>query len=79
MSHSEKHHRELGRLVAEAKDYSADELQGRYQGGLMDALKIRSSVKKHSKVLLHMLGYFRKDLSSDEKDEALEMIEQYRK
>jgi uncharacterized protein YbgA (DUF1722 family)/uncharacterized protein YbbK (DUF523 family) len=77
MSHSEKHYRELSRLVAEAKDYSADELQRRYQRGLMDALKIRSNVKKHAKVLFHILGYLKKDLSSEERQEVLEIVEQY--
>jgi len=78
MSHSEKHHRELGRLVASAKHFPIKELRDRYCNHLMEALRIRSSVKKHSNVLLHILGYFKKELSRDEKQEALEIIEQYR-
>ena len=78
MSHSLKHYRELGRLVASAKDLPIHELLPRYQNQLIEALRIRSSVKKHSNVLLHILGYFKKELSGDEKQEALEIIEQYR-
>ncbi len=41
-------------------------------------LKYKTTVRKHINVLHHILGYFKRDLSADEKQEALELIEHYR-
>ena len=76
-SHNEKDYREMGRLVAKAKDLSVNELFDRYEGLLMNALKKKSTVKKHTNVLLHIFGYFKNDLSAFEKEEILEIIDQY--
>jgi uncharacterized protein YbgA (DUF1722 family)/uncharacterized protein YbbK (DUF523 family) len=77
-SHSEKDYREMGRLVAKAKDLPIDTLFARYEEMLMAALKKRSTVKKHANVLTHIFGYFKNDLSPSEKQEILEVLEQYR-
>ncbi len=77
-SHSEKHYRELGRIVAKAGTMDADELLTTYQGNLMDAMRLKPTIKKHVNVLMHMMGYFKKQISSDEKLELLEVIESYR-
>lgn len=77
-SHSEKDYREMGRLVAKAKDLPIDTLFARYEEMLMAALKKRSTVKKHTNVLTHIFGYFKNDLSPSEKQEILEVLEQYR-
>ena len=45
----------------------------------MEALQLKTTPKKNSNVLMHMMGYFREQLSSDEKQELLEVIENYRK
>ncbi len=78
LSHSEKHYREMGRLVATAKQYSPRDLFARYEACLMAALKLRTTMRKNTNVLHHMLGYFKKDLSADEKQEMLNIIEQYK-
>ena len=44
----------------------------------MKSLKLKSTVRKNTNVLMHMMGYFKKQLSPDEKQEILEIIEQYR-
>jgi uncharacterized protein YbgA (DUF1722 family) len=44
----------------------------------MEALQIKATPKKHSNVLQHMMGYFREELSSNEKQELLEVIDDYR-
>lgn len=77
MAHSPKHYSEMGKLVARAKDMSRDELYDTYQTRLMEALKLRATVKKHANVLQHLMGYFKKELSADEKQELLEVIRQY--
>lgn len=77
-SHSEKDYREMGRLVAQAKDLPVDTLFARYGEMLMSALKKRSTIKKHTNVLTHIFGYFKQDLSPPEKQEILAVLEQYR-
>jgi uncharacterized protein YbgA (DUF1722 family)/uncharacterized protein YbbK (DUF523 family) len=71
-------HNELGRLVARAKELPEEELFASYQTVLLRALQKRSTVAKNTDVLMHMVGYFRKDLSAAEKQELLELIERYR-
>jgi uncharacterized protein YbgA (DUF1722 family)/uncharacterized protein YbbK (DUF523 family) len=78
LSHSTKHYRELGRLVATAKDFDVDELHSRYEELFMGALRVKATRSKNSNVLGHMLGYFRKQLSADEKQEMIEVIDRYR-
>lgn len=78
LSHSQKHYRLMGKLVAEGKNLLLKELYNRYEILLMAALKLKTSIKKNSNVLQHLMGYFRKQLSADEKRELLEVFEQYR-
>ncbi|WP_163340499.1 DUF523 and DUF1722 domain-containing protein [Desulfopila sp. IMCC35008] len=78
-SHSEKHYRELGRIVAKAGVMEGEALLAVYQENLMAAMRLKPTVKKHVNVLMHMMGYFKKQISSDEKQELLEVIERYSK
>jgi uncharacterized protein YbgA (DUF1722 family)/uncharacterized protein YbbK (DUF523 family) len=78
LSHSEKHYRTMGKLVATGKEIPLKELYVRYQSLLMDALQLKTTPKKNSNVLMHMMGYFKKQLAPDEKQELLEVIRQYR-
>ncbi|NVM27034.1 MAG: DUF523 and DUF1722 domain-containing protein [Desulfobacterales bacterium] len=78
LSHSEKHHRTMGKLVAAGKEMPIKELYARYEALLMEALRLKTTPKKNSNVLMHMMGYFKKQLTSDEKEELLEIIHQYR-
>ena len=78
LSHSPEHHRVMGKLVAQAKDVPPRELYQEYQRLLMEALRLKSTPKKNANVLTHILGYFKKLLSADEKQELLEIIDLYR-
>ena len=69
----------MGKLVAKAKDLPLKELYQKYQTLLMESLYLKTSPKKNANVLQHMMGYFREQLSADEKKELLEVIEVYRK
>ncbi len=79
MAHSVEHYRRLGPLVAHGKEKSEEELFSEYLQILTEALRRKCTIKKHVNVLHHMLGYFKKVLSADEKKEMLEVIEQYGK
>lgn len=78
MAHSEKLYRQLGKLVAQAGVLEKDQLFSQYQEGLMAAMKLKPTTKKHINVLQHILGYFKKFLTSEEKQEMLERIEEFR-
>jgi len=79
MSHSPKHLQEMGRLVANTKDSVPQRLINRYQELLMEALKLKATAKKNTNVLMHMFGYFKKDLDPSEKQEVLEIVDEYRR
>jgi len=68
----------MGKLVAAGKEMPLKELYARYEALLMEALRLKTTPKKNSNVLMHMMGYFKKQLASDEKQELLEIIRQYR-
>jgi uncharacterized protein YbgA (DUF1722 family)/uncharacterized protein YbbK (DUF523 family) len=78
MAHSPEHYRELGRVVARIKELPGPVLYEHYQARLMNALRLKATSKKNTNVLHHLMGYFKKDLSADEKQELLEIIEHYR-
>ena len=78
LSHSLKHHQMMGKLVAQAKGIPLKELYQQCQAILMEALQLKTTPKKNANVLMHMMGYFREQLSSDEKQELLEVIDHYR-
>ena len=77
MSHSIKIYREMGRLVAHAKELDSQSLYEKYETLFMQALTLKATVKKNVNVLQHMAGYFKKQLSRDEKQELQEIITQY--
>jgi len=78
MSHSPSLYRELGRLVAGSGRIPLDELFSRYERGFLRALSLRTTRRKHVNVLQHIMGYFKRDLDSDEKAELGGLIESYR-
>lgn len=78
LSHSEKIYRDMGRLVANGEQLPLEELFRQYQSLLIQALRLKTTIKKHINVLQHILGYFKRHLSSDEKQETLELIDAYR-
>ena len=78
LSHSEKHYRLMGKLVARGKQIPIGKLYADYETLLMKALGLKTTTKKNTNVLMHMLGYFKKQLVADEKKELIEIIDQYR-
>ena len=78
LTHSERHYRQLGRLVANGKKQSLGSIYNEYGAVFMQALAIPASVKKHANVLEHMTGYFSQRLSPSERAELVELIRDYR-
>lgn len=79
LSHSTKHYQIMGKLVADQKKIPLTELRGKYEILLLEALSLRATPNKHTNVLQHMMGYFKEQLSADEKSELLEIIGDYHK
>ncbi len=77
MSHSIVEYRAMGKLVAKGKELPAKDLYGKYEVLLLKALSLKCTVNKHTNVLQHMMGYFKKQLSPDEKQELLDVIFDY--
>jgi len=69
---------EMGRLVADAGKQDWDELTAEYGAMLMEGLGVMGTRGKHVNVLQHLMGYLKNHLSSDDKQELLGLIEDYR-
>jgi uncharacterized protein YbgA (DUF1722 family)/uncharacterized protein YbbK (DUF523 family) len=78
LAHSTETYNELGRLVARAKSLARGDVETRYRELFMDALAKMATARKHTNVLLHMAGHFKELLESDEKQELLTSVEDYR-
>jgi uncharacterized protein YbgA (DUF1722 family)/uncharacterized protein YbbK (DUF523 family) len=76
-AHSLEHLRQMGKLVAQAADLPVSELYGRYQKLLLEALKRKTTIRKNTDVLYHLMGYFKNDLNPDEKQELRDLIDLY--
>ena len=66
MAHSPKHYTEMGRLVADAGKRDWDELTTEYWTLLMEGLSVMGTRGKHVNLLQHLMGYLKKDLSSED-------------
>jgi uncharacterized protein YbgA (DUF1722 family)/uncharacterized protein YbbK (DUF523 family) len=79
MAHSPSRLREIGHLVAQEKDRPVSERIAQYGKLLMETMALKPSAGTHTNVLHHMMGYFKKELTADEKQELLEIIDEYRR
>jgi uncharacterized protein YbgA (DUF1722 family)/uncharacterized protein YbbK (DUF523 family) len=77
LSHSPKHYRTLGVLVATAKESAPEHLHSEYLGILMEGLRMIATIKKNTNVLQHIMGYFKHRLTPDEKKELIGVIDDY--
>jgi uncharacterized protein YbgA (DUF1722 family)/uncharacterized protein YbbK (DUF523 family) len=71
-------YRQLGRLVAAAGSGDLEALAQRYFLGLMAALQQLASRGNHSNVLMHLMGYLKRQIAAREKQELLGLIDDYR-
>jgi len=77
MAHSPDHYRHMGKLVADGS-LTVSEKYDRYPTLIGEAMKFKTTIKKNVNVLQHIMGYFKKHISPDEKQEILEILELYR-
>lgn len=79
MAHGTEYYRSLGRLVAGVTRANLRSRADEYIHGLMRALAHRATPRRHANVLMHLMGYLKKQLDAADKAELLEVIHAYRR
>lgn len=79
LSHSPRLYRELGRVVARAREAGREATLARYEEDFMRALAEPTTRKRHANVLFHLAGFLRGGLDPERRRETLELIEDYRR
>ncbi len=79
LAHSPERYRELGRLVARIKQQPPKTFLTAYRDAFLEALSIKATPRKHANVLQHIMGFLKDRMQSEEKQELLEVIEDYRR
>lgn len=77
LSHSPVHAQRMGKLVAGGRQATLRTVCAEYEALLLDALRMKTTTKKNMNVLQHIMGYFKRQLSPDEKQELLEVLDHY--
>ncbi|MBD3195292.1 MAG: DUF1722 domain-containing protein [Candidatus Lokiarchaeota archaeon] len=70
--------RKMGRIVANQNKDSFKDVINNYEEKLLDILKFPPKFTSNINVLMHMLGYFSKELTHEEKSYFLDELEKYR-
>lgn len=78
LSHSPRHYRELGRIVADAGSLEWKSLVEAYSSKMMEGLTVLSTPGKHSNVIQHLMGFLKDSLTGADKDELLDLVTQHR-
>jgi uncharacterized protein YbgA (DUF1722 family)/uncharacterized protein YbbK (DUF523 family) len=78
MAHDPVATRALGKRLAIAGKAPLGETRTWYEAELLTILRKMTTLAKHTDVLMHMMGHFKKRLSSDEKAELLDIIAQFK-
>ncbi|HKM98715.1 MAG TPA: 2-thiouracil desulfurase family protein [Buttiauxella sp.] len=79
LAHSQPQYRELGRFVADIVSWgSLDDFFNEYRQRLMALLEHQATRRNHTNVLMHVQGYFRRQLNSRQRQELSGLIDRYR-
>lgn len=79
LAHSQEKYRELGPFVALMSQWeSLEAFAFEYRNRMMELLSQPASRRNHTNVLMHAQGYFRRQLSSPQRQELAELIDRYR-
>ncbi|EPF18472.1 Uncharacterized conserved protein [Cedecea davisae] len=79
LAHSQPEYRELGRFVASIENWaSLDEFFVEYRLRLMSMLAHHATRRNHTNVLMHVQGFFRRQLNARQRQELSDLIARYR-
>ncbi len=79
LARSAEHYRRLGRLVAGTTRDQLPEVRRAYFRDFMQTLALRPNSGRVVNVLMHVMGYFKRDLAGADKQELLALFEAYRR
>ena len=80
LAHSQPEYRELGRFVAAIHEWeSLDAFFIEYRLRLMKLMSHPATRRNHTNVLMHVQGYFRKQLNARQRQELASLIDGYRR
>ena len=79
LSHSRQGYAELGRLVADVVKYSRRDVSATYQRVFMASLARLATPGRHSDVMMHAVGHFKRLIQPADRDELLAAIEDHRR
>lgn len=79
LAHSQPCYRELGRFVAAIETWdSLEAFFVEYRARLMSLLEHQATRRNHTNVLMHVQGYFRRQLNARQRQELSGLIDRYR-
>nr|ELR5038693.1 DUF523 and DUF1722 domain-containing protein [Providencia stuartii]ELR5082953.1 DUF523 and DUF1722 domain-containing protein [Providencia stuartii] len=79
LAHSQPLYRELGRFVASNNKWeSIDSYFDEYRNKFMNLLKQQATRRNHTNVLMHIQGYFKRYLTSNQRQALSKLILEYR-
>ncbi len=78
MAHDPGALREMGELVAHSTELPLEELSARYEKLLTTAMEVTATPAQNADVLLRALGLLERYMSPDERQDALDVIEEHR-
>jgi uncharacterized protein YbgA (DUF1722 family)/uncharacterized protein YbbK (DUF523 family) len=79
LAHCQKTYRNLGPMLAKTTKENVESTAESYISAVMSALKRISSRKNNTNVLMHIQGYFKKELNKDQRTELANIILDYKK
>ncbi len=78
LAHCERTYRQLGRLLADLSAQRLQEIADVYIAQLMQALQKPATRSRHCNVLMHIMGFIKRQMTSADKQELLELIQHYK-
>ena len=78
LAHDEEEFRKLGPLIANVSKKNLHNIADEYLLRMMTSLKARASRKRHTNVLMHVMGFLKNRIDSDDKQEMIEVMDNYR-
>jgi len=78
MAHSPAHYQALGGLVAKAGTLPWEDLRDTYIQKLMEGMHVLATPGKHANVMQHLMGFLKDHLTSGDKQELLNLLDDYR-
>lgn len=78
MAYNQTKLKEAGKIVANHEKLPVSDVFARYQDKLYQIFQKAANISTNINVLMHIFGYFSKDLNSDEKAHFLEQLDLYR-